>query len=148
MMRIHIDAQSYERDALLLKTHPLFESMFAAEQNLSTGADNALPRHAWDGHMQSPCHLAGHAGITGGIRNVAVGCYPSFGDATYRLEEFLEVLCVWIGVWIQGGRNSKRPLRNLEIQRSFTIATSTPTHRTHHALLVQAVYSYTPRSSF
>lgn len=36
MMRIHVDAESDESHALLLKAHPLFESMLSAEENLAS----------------------------------------------------------------------------------------------------------------
>ena len=103
MMRVHVHAQSDERDTFLLKPHSLFESVFATQQDLASGTDDALPRNSGDGRMQRPRHLTRHAGKSSGIGHIAIRCHCSFRDAANGGEKFLEVLRVGISVRIQGG---------------------------------------------
>ena len=79
----HVDAQATERDALLLQAKALLLTVFRREQDLAFRADNALPRSAAR-LVQRPSDLAGCAGITRCICDVAIGGdLPAWHTADY-----------------------------------------------------------------
>ncbi len=90
----HVHSQPDERDAFRLQPHSLFEPVFAAEQNLATCSDHALPWNSWNARMQSPSNLPRHARKTSRIRDITIGRDLAFGDAPDGCEEGAEVFCV------------------------------------------------------
>jgi hypothetical protein len=79
LMQIHADALATKGDIFTLQPHPLFESRFARQTYLSTGAENAVPRQSAR-RPQRPNHLACRTGESRRGRHLAVGCDLSFRD--------------------------------------------------------------------
>ena len=87
----HVDTEADELDAFGLETHALFESVLAGEEDFSAGADDALPRDAaGTGSVEGPRSLAGCAGKSCGVGNVAVGGDLAERDAADLGKDLLE----------------------------------------------------------
>lgn len=86
---LHIDAQAVKDDSFGLEAHALFESGFAAKQDFTAGANHALPRHSI-GLVQRPGDLAGGAGESGGIGDVAVGRDLAFWNPPDLAQDQIE----------------------------------------------------------
>lgn len=68
----------------------MFEGVFAGEEDFSARADYTLPGNRATAAVQGPCDLAGVAGVSGGVGDVAVGGDFAFRDATDLGEKELE----------------------------------------------------------
>lgn len=97
MVRFHVDAKANKFHPLGLKAEALFESMFAGQENLPARADHALPWHASPAAVESPSHLAGVAGKSSGVGDVAIRGNFSAWDAADLGEEKAEEIPV--GLW-------------------------------------------------
>ena len=71
-MLFHVHAQADEGDALTLEQESLFGALDSRQQNLASGAEDALPRQAARS-VQRPHHLPCGARKTGGVGDVAIG---------------------------------------------------------------------------
>jgi hypothetical protein len=86
MMRIHVNAQTEEPNPFRLQAHALFESAFAAEQDLASGAYHPMPWQTAREGVQGPGYLAGRSRKTGGIGNITVRDYPSPRNAPHLCQ--------------------------------------------------------------
>lgn len=89
-MVLHVDAKADELDAFGLEAHALFESVLAGEENLASGADDALPRDSGTGTVEGPCGLTGRAGESGSVSDVSVGGDLALRDTTDPGEDLLK----------------------------------------------------------
>ena len=83
----HVHSQAKELHSFRAQTHTLFEAAFTGKENLSICADDAVPRKTAGRSVQSPCDLTGCAGISGSVRDVAVGRDFATRNATHLREE-------------------------------------------------------------
>jgi hypothetical protein len=79
-------------DAFGAEPEPLFEARFAGEEDSSSRAEDTMPRDAPVG-AQSPHHLTGGAGMSGGFGNIAVSSDLTFRNAADGGQNVVEHAC-------------------------------------------------------
>jgi hypothetical protein len=86
----HVHTQTEEFHSFRSQTHALFEASFSGQKYLSVSTDDAMPWKTSSRSVQGPCDLSGCAGVSGSVRNVAVGRHLAAWDTANLREEIGE----------------------------------------------------------